>query len=149
MEMVLFIGIQGSGKSQFYRDHFYSTHVRINMDMLRTRHREKLLFNACLEGQTKFVVDNTNITREQRAQYIVPARAAKFQVIGYYFSSVVADALKRNAARSGDSRVPDVAIFGTAARLELPRRDEGFDQLHFVRISDNNQFIVEDWKDEV
>jgi predicted kinase len=149
MEMILFIGIQGSGKSQFFRDRFYSTHVRINMDMLRTPHREQILVNACLEAQQRFVVDNTNFSREHRARYIALAKAAKFRVIGYYFSSRVTEALQRNAQRTDDARVPDVAIFGTAARLELPKLDEGFDELHFVRIAENNQFIVEDWKDEV
>jgi predicted kinase len=149
MELILFTGIQGSGKSQFYRERFSLTHVRINMDMLRTRHREELILNACLAGQTRAVVDNTNVTREQRARYIAAAKAAKFRVIGYYFSCRVADAIKRNSARTGEARVPDVAIFGTAARLELPRRDEGFDELYFVRIAENDQFIVEEWKDEV
>ena len=43
MEAVILIGIQGSGKSTFYRERFFDTHVRINLDMLKTRQREKLL----------------------------------------------------------------------------------------------------------
>ena len=41
MEAVILIGIQGAGKSTFYKDRFFNTHVRINLDMLKTRHREK------------------------------------------------------------------------------------------------------------
>ena len=54
MEMVLFIGIQATGKSAYYSEKFYRTHVRINGDMLETRHREDLLIRACLEGKTRF-----------------------------------------------------------------------------------------------
>ena len=39
MQAVIFIGIQGSGKTTFYRDRFFNTHFRINLDMLKTRHR--------------------------------------------------------------------------------------------------------------
>ncbi len=78
MEAVIFIGIQGSGKSSFYLARFYRTHIRINLDMLRTRHREQLLLSACVEGKSRFVVDNTNPTITERARYITPARAAGF-----------------------------------------------------------------------
>ena len=59
MEMVLFIGIQATGKSSFYLERFFRAHVRVNLDMLKTHHREDLLMKACLEGETPFVVDNT------------------------------------------------------------------------------------------
>jgi len=51
MEAVIFIGIQGSGKSTFYNVRFFDTHVRINLDMLKTKHRQQLLLNACIEGK--------------------------------------------------------------------------------------------------
>ena len=76
MEMVLFIGIQATGKSSFYLERFFRTHVRVNLDMLKTHHREDLLVKACLEGKTPFVVDKMNLTRADRAAYIGPAKAA-------------------------------------------------------------------------
>jgi hypothetical protein len=33
--------------------------------------------------------------------------------------------------------------------LDLPSRDEGFDELYYVRISEDGQFSVEEWRDEV
>src|ERR1044071_3072409 len=104
MELILFIGIQATGKSSFYRERFYRTHVRVNLDMLKTRHREKLLVTACLEGKTAFLVDNTNLTREDRLRYIVPAKAAGFVIHGYFFQSRVIDALARNAVRDESER---------------------------------------------
>jgi hypothetical protein len=35
MEIVILIGIQGTGKSTLYRERFVDTHVRINLVMLR------------------------------------------------------------------------------------------------------------------
>jgi len=115
MELVLFIGIQATGKSGFYRERFFRTHVRVNLDMLKTRFREELLVKACIEGKTKFVVENTNITREERARYIVTARNACFRIIGYFFESRVSDARERNRTRPENDRVPEVGIFSAVA----------------------------------
>ena len=43
MELALFIGIQATGKSSFYKERFYRTHVRVNYDMVKTRDREAIL----------------------------------------------------------------------------------------------------------
>ncbi len=64
MESILFIGIQATGKSTFFREQFFATHVRINLDMLKTHNRERILLAACLEAKQPFVIDNTNLTRE-------------------------------------------------------------------------------------
>ena len=76
MDAVLLIGIQGSGKSWFFNERFRDTHVRLNLDMLRTRHRESVLLKACIDTQQPFVVDNTNPTIQDRARYIEPAKQA-------------------------------------------------------------------------
>jgi predicted kinase len=149
MELILFIGIQATGKSSFYRERFFDTHVRVNLDMLKTRHRESLLVAACLEGKIPFVVDNTNLTRDNRSRYIAAAKAKRFVVRGYFFRSRAADSLARNIKREGKARVPDLAIRGASARLQLPSLEEGFDSLHFVRLDGPSQFNVEDWKHEV
>ncbi|HEU4420458.1 MAG TPA: hypothetical protein VFT55_16090 [Planctomycetota bacterium] len=52
MEAVWLIGIPASGKSSFYAATFAATHLRINLDMLRTRHREGELIATCLRLQT-------------------------------------------------------------------------------------------------
>lgn len=148
MEAVIFCGIQGSGKSAFFKEHFFQTHVRISLDLLRTRHREKIFLTACLESGQRFVVDNTNPTRAERAVYIQVAKNKKFTVIGYYFSSRAEEALARNALRSSEARVPDIAVKGTLAKLERPSLNEGFDALYYVGIEDE-KFTVSEWNDEV
>lgn len=96
VEAILFIGIQGSGKSSFYRQRFFDTHVRINLDMLKTKRLEKILLEACIAAKQPFVVDKTNASVKERAEYITVAKAAGFQVIGYHFRSRLREALYRN-----------------------------------------------------
>ncbi len=145
MEAVVFIGIQASGKSTFYRERFFDTHVRISLDMLRTRNRERLLLEACLRAQQPFVVDNTSPTLAERARYLAPAREAGFRVVGYFFEPDPKGSFARNAQRSEPRRVPPAGLFGTLKRLERPTPAEGFDQLFRVHIPAPGEFSVEAW----
>lgn len=149
MEAIIFIGIQATGKSSFYKERFFSTHIRINMDMLKTRHREKILLEACITAKQPFVVDNTNITVEQRARYIEAAKSAQFRIVGYYFRSSLKEALERNRPRNEKAVIPDIGIIGTHKRLQIPTYEEGFDQLFYVSLTPENQFVVEEWSHEV
>lgn len=125
----MFCGVQGSGKTTLYRDRFLATHVRVSMDLLRTRAREAAFMALCLETRQRFVVDNTNPTAAERARYVAPARAAGFRVIGYLVEVDPVVAAARNAARPGRDRVPQAGLAGTARRLIRPAPDEGFDEL--------------------
>jgi len=114
----------------------------------RTRHRESILFNACLEAKQAVVIDNTNPTKADREKYIEAFKHHKFEVTAYYFAANIKDCLERNAAREGKERIPDVGIKGTHSKLELPDYTEGFDNLYYVSIEDG-EFSVSEWKDEV
>jgi predicted kinase len=129
MEAVVLCGVQGSGKTTLYRDRFLATHVRVGMDLLRTRAREAAFVAVCLQTRQPFVVDNTNPTVAERRRYVAPARAAGFRVIGYLVEVDAAEALARNAARSGRERVPAAGLVGTARRIVRPAPEEGFDEL--------------------
>ena len=148
MDAVIFMGLQASGKSTFFKERFFLTHVRINLDMLKTRHRERRLMQACLETGQPFVVDNTNPTRTERLVYIEAAKGAGFRVTGFYFQSRVEDCKRRNSQRPDEQQVPLKGILGTAGRMERPTRSEGFDLLNYVRI-ENGSFVVEEWNDEI
>lgn len=143
MEMVLFVGGQGAGKTTFYKQMFFDTHLRVNLDMLRMRHRERLLLQACIAMKQRFVVDNTNPTVQDRERYLVVARDAGFRVLGYHFDVALPDLLQRNAARSGKARVPDLAIKGTVKKLQPPALAEGFDALYRVVPCDGGFDVTE------
>lgn len=148
MEAIIFIGIQASGKSTFYKQRFFDTHVRINLDMLRTHARENALLQACLSCGQPFVVDKMNYTFNHRRRYIDAARGAGFRVVGYYFQSRVSDCLVRNAARTGSKRIPEAGILGIVTQLERPSLNEGFNELFHVQIGDRGEFVVSPWREE-
>jgi predicted kinase len=129
MEAVVLCGVQGSGKTTLYVERFLETHVRVSLDVVRTRAREGALVRVCLDRHQRFVVDNTNATPAERARYVEPARAAGFRVVGYLVEIDVADALARNAQRTDRERVPDSGVVGTSRRLQRPTPEEGFDEL--------------------
>jgi predicted kinase len=141
-EAVVLMGLPGAGKSTFCRERFFRSHVRINLDMLRTRRREQLLLRACLEAQQSFVIDNTNPERADRARYLVPARAAGFHCVGYWIRAEVSEAMGRNAQRSGRERVPDAAVRGTARKFEAPEIAEGFDALYAVVLTPDGYAVT-------
>lgn len=147
MNMILFTGIQATGKSEFCKRNFYKTHVRINLDMLKTRTREKIMIEACLTAKQPFVVDNTNLTPDERKVYIDNAKNHGFGVVGYYFESSVREAAARNERREGKEKIPLPAIYSAHARLQVPSIEEGYDKIFCVRI-ENNDFIVEEYNYE-
>ena len=142
MEAVIFIGVQGSGKTTFYRERFFDTHLRISLDLLRTRRREQLIFSACLGARQSFVVDNTNPLALDRARYIGPARAAGFRVIGYFFHSSLRDAIRRNSQRKEKQEIPIAGIISTFRKLQVPALEEGFHDLYSVELPGDHQFVV-------
>ncbi|RNI27317.1 ATP-binding protein [Rufibacter immobilis] len=144
MEAVLFIGLQASGKSTFYRQRFFNSHVRISLDLLRTRNRERQFLNVCLQTSAKLVVDNTNPTREDRARYLEPCKKRRYKVVGYYFQTSLPDALARNNAREGKEKVKAIALYDVRKKLQPPSFDEGFDQIFSVRLHGDG-FLVEEW----
>jgi predicted kinase len=149
MEAVIFIGIPAVGKSSFFKARFFNSHVRINLDMLKTRHRETLVLRACIDGKQPFVVDNTNVLVADRAPYIEAAKSAGFVVNGFYFRSSVNDALALNRTRSESERIPDKGILGKYKQLQIPSLSEGFDHLFYVTMGTAGEFIVQEWSDEV
>ena len=66
---------------------------------------------------------------------MVPARDAGFRVIGYLVDADAVEALARNAGRSGQARVPDRGVAGTARRLLRPTLEEGFDELWHATVA--------------
>lgn len=135
-ELIIFVGIQASGKSTYYHNHFAATHVHVSKDLMpNTRDRDARqlrLIEAALEQGKPVVVDNTNPTPLVRAPLVEIARRHGARVLAYYFETTVKDAVARNRQREGKARVPDVAIFVTAKKLVPPGFNEGFDEVRVI-----------------
>lgn len=149
MEMILFIGIPGSGKSSFYKEQFFNSHMRISLDLLNTKNRETKLLEFCFNTSMPLVLDNTNVSVADRDKYITLAKKYQYRIRGYYFKSDVTNCLLRNTRRTGKSKVPEVAILSKYKTLELPSLHEGFDELFYVEGVEENRFIINEWKNEI
>lgn len=150
--LIIFIGLQASGKSSFFHQHFAATHELVSKDLMRNNknrsRRQTQLIEQALQRGSSVVVDNTNPRVEERAVLIELGKQYDAQIIGYYFQSEVQASLERNSLRSGKARVPDVAIYSTLKKLERPAFAEGFHKLFDVRIVGNWASEVSGWKED-
>ncbi|MFP4416046.1 MAG: AAA family ATPase [Chitinivibrionales bacterium] len=142
MQIVIFTGIPGCGKSHFYHAFFFRTHMRINLDMLRTRSREWQFVQTCIQTKTKCVIDNTNVTTEHRRKYIDIAKAAGYRVEGYYFDVALEIAIQRNRLRPPAQVVPARGIQAMAKKLQIPTPEEGFDTLYRVQMPQAGSYVI-------
>jgi predicted kinase len=147
MQLIIFIGIPGCGKSTFYQQNFFHTHLRINLDMLRTRNRENRLLAFCFQTSMPAVIDNTNVQLQDRSAYISLAKKHRFTVTGYYFESHLQPCLERNAMRMGRQHVSEKGIRAKYYQLQVPALAEGFDELYYVQLQDNFTFTIKPWLD--
>jgi predicted kinase len=140
MKAVIFTGLQASGKSTFYKQRFADTHIRINLDMLKKRWRETVILHACLGAKLPFVIDNTNMSRDDRSRYIPLAKAHKFEVVGYFFEIPLEECLRRNAKRP--KPIPEVALHYFNRWLEIPTLEEGYDALYSITMDGQIQELL-------
>ena len=140
MQAVIFCGIPASAKSLYYRRHFETSHVQINLDTLGSRRLEGALLEECLHERRAFVVDNTNPTPADRSRYIEPALEAGFAIAGYYFMTTPGDSIARSLARTGPEVVPPWAIHRSYKKLQPPGASEGFDELTIARLMPDGTF---------
>jgi len=146
MELVILVGVPASGKSSFVRARLAATHQHVSNDLQpparRGDARQRELIAAALRAGRSVVVDNVNATAAVRAPLIRLGREHGARTIGYYLPTAVAEAVARNRQRIAAERVPDVAIYAAAKRLQPPAPAEGFDELWEVRLGPDGGFDV-------
>ena len=136
IEVAVLVGLPGAGKTSFFHERLAPTHVHVSKDVLghgrdTSRRQLELVTQALREGRS-VAVDNTNPRAEDRAPLIALARAARARVVAYVLDTTPRESAARNRTREGRERVPNVAVFVTAKRLQPPTSAEGFDAVYRV-----------------
>jgi predicted kinase len=144
-ELVVFTGLQASGKTSFYRERFAATHEHVSKDAWpnarKKEDRQRRLIEEYLRSGRSVVVDNTNPTPNEREPLIAIGRSVGVRISSYSFVVTVEEALRRNAGREGRARIEDVGIYSVAKRLARPTALEGFHECFEVTLTETG-FVV-------
>jgi predicted kinase len=139
-ELVVLIGIPGSGKTSFFERTFAATHQVVSKDLLRNHRRPATrqldLLERALESGASVVVDNTNASREERAALIALGR---HRLLFRMHGARMPGAQCRPRGPRARSARRDLRH---AKSLELPSVSEGFDALYLVRPQPEQSFEV-------
>ncbi|KAL1968857.1 hypothetical protein VTN77DRAFT_1218 [Rasamsonia byssochlamydoides] len=138
LELVIFCGSPGAGKSTFYWKHLKPLgYERVNQDILKTRQKCIKVAKGHLAEGTSVAVDNTNPDPETRADWIEVAKELKVPIRCVYFTAPPALCRHNNAVRAAnpslnpESRtiLPPMAFADFARRFREPQLSEGFEDI--------------------
>ena len=141
LEIKVLVGIPASGKSTYVKS-LGETHNIVSYDRMRFAffhgrfdpdifdyllNIEALVIGCSITVQKKSIcVDNTNLEKETRKQYIGFAEELGVRASAVYFDIPLELALERNAKREGHRYVPEPRMHELFGYLEPPKVDEGF-----------------------
>ncbi|MDA1016503.1 MAG: HAD-IIIA family hydrolase [Planctomycetota bacterium] len=156
-EVVLLMGVQGSGKSELVKDYLAHGYARLNRDELGGKLDDLVprMQQLLAGGQRQVVLDNTYPTRLSRAPVVMAATAFGVPVRCRHLNTPMSEARinvvlrmlakygmplgpdEMNLFRKADPTLPPpIALDRWAAGFEPPSLDEGFstvDEIPFVR----------------
>lgn len=104
-ELVVFVGMPGSGKSRYYKEFLSSTHILISRDILKTKAKVlKELENVLTTGRS-IAIDNTSPSQEDREVFYKLAQKYGYTIKVLY---MLHNGTGYNDLR-GEDRVPTIA----------------------------------------
>jgi predicted kinase len=143
--LVLAIGLPGSGKTSWFRrrgvtplssdmmrhllfdDATEQSHQNLVFSTLRTMLRARLMV-----GMPTNYVDATNLSPNERRQWIEMAESFGYEVQAVFFDVPLELCMERNRKRN--RTVSDEAMERLAAKLVPPKFEEGFSKIVVVRV---------------
>lgn len=146
-DVAVLVGLQAAGKSTFYRQRLAADHTLVSKDLFpraaRNKQRRQMrLVEDTLAAGRPVAVDNTNPSPKEWGPLIELGHALGATVTAYWFPPDIDASLRRNAARPGPERVPDVGLHANFRRLRRPSVADGFDAVHEVRFDGVGGFRV-------
>lgn len=145
--MAVLVGLQASGKSTFYAQRLSSRYELVSKDLFprsarSKQQRQMRLVAEHLAAGRPVALDNTNPSPQEWGPLLKLAHAHGATVTAYWFPPDLAGSLRRNAAREGRDRVPDVGVLATLKQLRKPSPADGFDVVREVRFDGRGGFEV-------
>lgn len=152
-EIVLVVGIQGSGKSTTVKPLVERGYVRFNRDQMGKSTSMATVLAAmgtAITQKKSAVLDNTYCTAENRKPFIGAAKKAGYKVRAMVMATSFEDAqynVVQRIVRNNDGNliqpedfkdrkeewaVPPGALFKYRKAYQVPRSDEGFDSIEMV-----------------
>ncbi|KAL3494656.1 polynucleotide kinase 3 phosphatase-domain-containing protein [Aspergillus germanicus] len=138
LELVIFCGSPGAGKSTFYWNYLEPLgYERVNQDILKSRPKCIKVAKEHLAAKRSVVVDNTNADQETRALWLDVAKEFKVPIRCVYFSATPAICKHNNAVRAANktlnpesrTSLPGIAFGDFAKRFKQPTLSEGFQDI--------------------
>ncbi|MCJ1485322.1 hypothetical protein MMC06_005496 [Schaereria dolodes] len=152
LDVVLFCGSPGAGKSTFYWRNLKNLgYERINQDTLKTRQRCMKIASECLSLGKSVAVDNTNADVETRAIWIQLAQRFGLSIRCIYFTAHPKLCEHNDTVRALNQDVfnpekrtilPHSAFSNFSSRFQEPQLKEGFHDIvrvDFTFQGDDNQ----------
>jgi predicted kinase len=149
VDVAVLVGLQASGKSTFYAQRLSGRYALVSKDLFprgakNKQRRQTRLVEDHLTAGRSVAVDNTNPSPQEWGPLVEAAHARGSTVTAYWFPPDVAGSLRRNAAREGRARVPDIGVLATLERLREPSPADGFDAVREVSLDGRGGFEISD-----
>ncbi|KAH7094628.1 polynucleotide kinase 3 phosphatase-domain-containing protein [Paraphoma chrysanthemicola] len=140
LDIVLFCGSPGAGKSSYYwRTLQPLGYSRVNQDILKTREKCIKTATALIQDGTSVVIDNTNADPDTRAVWVSLAQKLNVPIRCVLFTAPAKlcehndtfRALNIGTETNPESRsiLPKLAFTGFASRYREPKVSEGFAEI--------------------
>ncbi|KAI9923655.1 hypothetical protein MW887_008477 [Aspergillus wentii] len=135
LDLVIFCGSPGAGKSTFFWNHLEPLgYERVNQDVLKTRPKCIKVAKEFLSDGKSVAVDNTNADPETRSHWIEVAKEFKIPIRCVYFITTPELCRHNNAVRAANQALnpesrtllPGIAFGDFSRRFKEPSLDEGF-----------------------
>lgn len=143
LELVLFVGSPGSGKSTFYRQ-FMASYKHVNNDTLKTKEKCMKVTREALKMKQSVVVDNQNHKADVRQRYISIAKELGVPVRVFLFDIPKDVCMHNNNQRKvnphqqhSSKAVSKVIIHTYFKQLERPKESEGIAEVVEINFQPN------------
>ncbi|KAG4087239.1 polynucleotide kinase 3 phosphatase-domain-containing protein [Neocallimastix lanati (nom. inval.)] len=133
IEMIIFVGYPGSGKSHFAKKYLLPKgYVHINQDTLKTADKCLKAAENELEMKHSVVIDNTNPSKDKRIKFIKIAKKLNIPVRCFKFETDEEISLHNNKYRQivkDETLIPNIAYRFYNSNYSEPTLSEGYEEI--------------------